>query len=86
MRKYDETNLMSQENKKLTREQRYRDVKIDDMLSTAGTGKNYGLTPIDEFKRAKKKEVEMRKSIMFTIGIIALVIAVALGLSFGGIL
>lgn len=84
MRKYDEKNLTSNSGRALTREEKYRNVKIDDMLTTGGTGKNYGLTPIDEFKMAKKKEREQRRSLLLTLGITAIVLGVFVALYFTG--
>ena len=75
---YDASRLGSQQNmeRKMTREERYRNVKIDDMLSGQAQGKNYGITAIDEFKKNKAAQKKTLKSLFLTMGFLALVILV----------
>ena len=42
--------------RKMTREEKYRNIKIDDMLSGQAQGKNYGITAIDQFKKNRKEQ------------------------------
>ncbi|MCD8096323.1 MAG: hypothetical protein LUE12_09415 [Ruminococcus sp.] len=76
MEKFDEKLLASSReglvNRKLTREEKYRNVKIDDMLSTNTNGKNYGSSAIDEYKKRKEKEKANRRSLWITTGVLAL--------------
>lgn len=70
--------------RKLTREERYRNVKIDDMLGTNAQGKTYGLSPIEQYKKDKEKEKQQRKSLMMTIAVVAIFIIVFVVLFFLG--
>lgn len=62
--------------RKLTREERYRNVKIDDMLNPGGAGKNYAFSAIEQFKKNKEKEKQNRKTIFALLGVLAVCLAV----------
>ncbi|MCR5121449.1 MAG: hypothetical protein K6B74_03410 [Ruminococcus sp.] len=83
---YDASRLGSQQNmeRKMTREERYRNVKIDDMLSGQAQGKNYGITAIDQFKKNKAEQKQTLRSLFITMGFVAIVILVFLGYFFLG--
>lgn len=79
MDKYDENRLATgtvKVGEKLTREQRYRNIKIDDMLGTNNPNKSYAPSAIDEYKKRKEKEKANRRSLFAMVG----VLAVALGI------
>lgn len=89
MKKYDVKRLSSSANaeRKMTREERYRNIKIDDMLGTnAAQGKNYGVSAIDEYKKSKEAEKKNLKSLLGFFGAITLIIAILLALFWLGIL
>ncbi|SDA32465.1 hypothetical protein SAMN02910447_03524 [Ruminococcus sp. YE71] len=77
MRRYDEKNLASNSGRMMTLEEKYRNINIDDMMTTGGTGINYGPSAIEQFKKAKQEEKEQRRSLMLTIGIVAICLAIA---------
>ncbi len=83
---YDESRLGSQQNmeRKMTREERYRNIKIDDMLSGQAQGKNYGITAIDQFKKNKAEQKQTLRSLFIAMGFVAIIILVALGYFFLG--
>ena len=85
-RNYDASRLGSQQNmeRKMTREERYRNVKIDDMLSGQAQGKNYGITAIDEFKKNRAEQKKARKSLFLAMGFFSLVIVVFMTFFFLG--
>ena len=62
--------------RKLTREERYRNVKIDDMLNPGGAGKNYAFSAIEQFKKNKEKEKQNRRTIFALLGVLAVCMAV----------
>lgn len=62
--------------RKLTREERYRNVKIDDMLNPGGAGKNYAFSAIEQFKKNKEKEKQNRRTIFALLGVLAVCLAV----------
>ena len=64
----------------MTLEEKYRNLKIDDMMTTGGTGINYGMSAIEQYKKAKQQEKEQRKSLMLTIGIVAICLGIAVAL------
>jgi hypothetical protein len=75
MSKYDDKLLASpfdKAPKKLTREERYRNVKIDDMLSTGGVGKNFEDSAIEQYKKKKAAAKQNFKSILTLTGVLAL--------------
>ena len=86
MRKYDEKNLASTSTRMMTLEEKYRNIKIDDMLTTGGTGINYGPSAIEQYQKAKQEEKNQRKSLMVTIGIVAICLGIAGDLWYMGIL
>lgn len=89
MKKYDVNRLSSSANaeRKMTREERYRNIKIDDMLGTnAAQGKNYGVSAIDEYKKSKEAEKKNLKSLLGFFGGITLIVAILLALFWLGIL
>lgn len=89
MSKYDDKLLASpyeMTTRKLTREERYRNVKIDDMLNPGGVGKNFAVSAIDEYKKKKEKEKQNRRTILTLTGIFALCLIVFLVMYLGGII
>jgi multidrug efflux pump subunit AcrB len=70
--------------RKMTREERYRNVKIDDMLSGQAQGKNYGITAIDQYKKNKAEQKQTMRSLFIAMGFVAIVILVFLGYFFLG--
>lgn len=88
LNKYDAKLLNSQQNaeRKMTREERYRNIKIDDMLGTNTQGKNFGVSAIDEYKKAKEQQKKNMRSMFKLIGGIALIAAILLVLFLLGII
>ena len=88
MKKYDAKLLNSAANaeRKMTREERYRNIKIDDMLGTSAQGKNYGISAVDEYKKAKEQEKKTLKSMVGFFGGVALIVAILLALFWLGII
>lgn len=89
MKKYDAKLLSSSANaeRKMTREERYRNIKIDDMLGTnAAQGKNYGTSAIEEYKKAKEQEKKNLKSMLGFFGAVTLIVVILLALFWLGIL
>lgn len=80
MNKYDDKLLASPYEmapRKLTREEKYRNIKIDDMLNPGGMGqKNYGSSAIEEYKKNKEKEKQSRRSILALTGVLAICLVV----------
>ena len=83
---YDVSRLGSQQNaeRRMTREERYRNIKIDDMMSGQAQGKNYGITAIDEFKKNKAAQKQARKSMFIAMGFFSLVVVVFMTFFFLG--
>lgn len=83
---YDVSRLGSQQNaeRKMTREEKYRNIKIDDMLSGQAQGKNYGITAIDQFKKNRKEQKAARKSLLLAMLFVSLIIVVFLVFFFLG--
>ncbi|MGN0634570.1 MAG: hypothetical protein ACI4JW_11970 [Oscillospiraceae bacterium] len=71
--------------KKLTREQKYRNIKIDDMLGT-NMPKNYGTSAIEEFKKNKEKEKANRRTILALTGVLGIILLIAALMFYYGIL
>ncbi len=87
---YDENRLAAAKDplvgRKLTREEKYRNVKIDDMLGTNNPGKSYGTSAVDEYKKKKAEEKARRKSFFTFIGIVVLCVIIILIMWLGGII
>ncbi len=86
MKEYDAKRLASTANaeRRMTREEKYRNIKIDDMLSGQAQGKNYGITAIDQYKKNKEEQKKARKSLFIAMGFVALVILVFVAFFFFG--
>ncbi len=90
MNRYDEKLLATSNVKvgeKLTREQRYRNIKIDDMLGTKNPARGgYQPNAIEEYKKQKAKEKQSMKNIFITIGVFALILVIFIAMWFAGII
>jgi hypothetical protein len=84
MNKYDDKLLASpfeMAPRKLTREEKYRNVKIDDMLSTGGVGQG---SVVEAYKKKKEAEKQSRRSLFALTGVLGICLIVFLALWYAG--